>query len=152
MGYRKGLLKIWVIGTALIGSISLWLMGMMSGGIGINIASIGGHCALLIGGAIVGAGFGLVFIPILKSFSSALAGDRWELLFLGISAIASIVVARQIWWGSGGKLYITIFGALVGLLLPSVAWNYIRYWLYRFRTSGTKWGEKIRDTFRPKQS
>ena len=122
---RISLLNIWVIGTAVFGSISLWNVGMLSGGIGFDIASIGGHGALLFGGAILGAGVGLLFFPIVKIVSSALSGDRWALLGLGISAIASIFCALQGWRGSGGNLFITILGALVGLLIPFYIYSYV---------------------------
>jgi len=129
MGNRRNLLKIWVIGGAVLGSISLWIVGMLSGGIGIDMASIGGHIALIIGGAILGAGVGLMLVPIVNMVSSALAGDRWAFLGLGISAIASIYCARLIWQGSGGNLFLTILGALVGLFVPFAIYNYIVGWI-----------------------
>ena len=126
---RRNLLMIWVIGTAVFGSISLWIVGMLFGGIGIDFDSMGGHYALLLGGAIFGAGVGLMLVPIVKWVSSALAGDRLTLLKLGISIIASIFIANLIWWGSGGNIFLTILGALIGLLLPFAAYNYIRNFL-----------------------
>ena len=65
---------IWVIGMAVLGSISLWAVGMKYGGIGINIASIGGICALFVGGAILGAGVGYILYPIVKWLSLAGTG------------------------------------------------------------------------------
>ncbi len=129
MGNRKSLLMMLVIGAAVYGSISLWIMGMAYGDIGIGLASIGGHSVLLIGGAILGAGVGFLLFPIVemvvKMVLSALAGDRGALLGLVISVIASIFCALQIWRGTGGNISLTIFGAFVWFFVPFYIYNWV---------------------------
>jgi len=113
MGNRRNLRKIWVIGTAVFGSISLWIFGMLSGGIGFDMASIGGHFALLIGGAILGAGVGLLSFPILKMVSSRLRNLKNP--YPQHESTLDYMLDRYKDGLTGG-----IFGALLGIVFANI--------------------------------
>ena len=124
MGKRIGLLNFWVIGTTIFCSLFLWIVGLLFGGIGMNFASIDGHIALLIGGAILGAVVGLILVRIPKDISNYLIG-LWavSLPMIGLyffsehlsfqpydSLIEYLIIL-------GGFLVLGLIGTILGVLL-----------------------------------
>jgi hypothetical protein len=116
------------IATTIAGAIWLWRIG---GHVSLDFS---GQAVLLIGGALLGAGVGIMFfgtfIPI--TFA-AISGEIRSIIILVLSPISSIVAYQLLWGGSGGNITISLIGAFAGFFIPLIAAGFIANLLDSFR-------------------
>jgi hypothetical protein len=115
--------------ATIFGALSLWAAG---GSLSLDSS---GQSVLLLGGAIAGAGVGIIFFG---TFSPIIvlgfSGDVRMILLLSLSLASAIAGYRMLRGGGGGNAGISVLGAFVGLFIPLFFYGFIASVLNSFRS------------------